>query len=236
VFAHIGLVALVAFFRPVTLPKRATKFVTAVEGAKRDVAPIYMPLYMPRPQQAVGLDDLTIPRTPAGPSLAPPQILPTEIPPDIQDANEGGTPDILSLPLVPISPALEHLMLTWNVPQPPPDPVIPVTKLEEPVEKHAEKPAVRVGGRVVPAEPILKEPPVYPEAARRARVQGVVLLNAVVSVEGKLTEIEVVSGHPLLARAAVDCVRKWRYRPGTLNEQTIAMPITVHVQFVLNLR
>jgi len=89
---------------------------------------------------------------------------------------------------------------------------------------------------VVPAEIILKESPVYPDSARRAGVQGAVVLNAVVTTQGVLRDIQVVSGHPLLVNAALDCVRKWRYRPGTLNEQPIDMPVNIRVQFVLNFR
>jgi protein TonB len=62
------------------------------------------------------------------------------------------------------------------------------------------------------------------------------VLNAVVSVQGVLKEIQIVSGHPLLVQAAVDCVRNWRYRPGTLNEQIIEMPITIRVDFALIFR
>ena len=104
------------------------------------------------------------------------------------------------------------------------------------VEEHVDTPPVRIGGRLVQAEPMFNDPPVYPEVARRARVEGPVVLNAVVTVQGALNEIEIVSGHPLLVQAALDAVRKWRYRPGTLNEQTIEMPITIRVNFVLKYR
>lgn len=91
-------------------------------------------------------------------------------------------------------------------PAPPPPPPPPVPSL------IPSKP-VRVGGEV--REPRVLEivPPVYPAMAARARISGWVVLEAVVTEEGIVDEIRVVSGHPLLVEAAVNAVKQWRYEP-----------------------
>jgi protein TonB len=166
-----------------------------------------------------------------------PDMIPTPIPTEIQGlaANEALDPG--RLPLAPVVPAIHTMeppILALNPPEPVPE--SEPLKNSPSVIEESEKPIVKVGGRVVPAQIISQLKPIYPENARRARVEGAVILNAIVSREGTLQEVRVVSGHPLLTEAALDCVRKWRYRPGTLNEQPIEMPITIRVVFVLNFK
>jgi periplasmic protein TonB len=69
--------------------------------------------------------------------------------------------------------------------------------------------------------------------ARQARVQGIVVLRAVISREGKIQGLEVLSGHPLLVQAAIDAVRQWRYRPYILNDQAIEVETQITVNFSL---
>src|SRR2546430_17142318 len=59
--------------------------------------------------------------------------------------------------------------------------------------------------------------PAYPPLAVQTRTQGQVVLRAVISREGNIENLQVVSGHPLLVRAAIEAVRQWRYRPYVLN-------------------
>jgi protein TonB len=73
--------------------------------------------------------------------------------------------------------------------------------------------------------------PVYPELARRAGVRGVVELDCVLDVAGRVTDVRVVRGHPLLDAAAVEAVREWRYRPTLLNGVPVAVQLTVLVRF-----
>jgi protein TonB len=78
--------------------------------------------------------------------------------------------------------------------------------------------------------------PIYPALARSARVQGVVEIEGVINEEGRIEQIKVVTGHPLLKDAAIDCVRKWKYEPGLLNGQIIEMPIKISVRFQLRMQ
>jgi periplasmic protein TonB len=80
---------------------------------------------------------------------------------------------------------------------------------------------------------IYQTDPVYPPLAKQARVQGSVVLEVVINKEGSVETTRVLSGHPLLAQAAVEAVRQWRYRPVTLNGETREVVTTVTVNFKL---
>lgn len=89
----------------------------------------------------------------------------------------------------------------------------------------------RVGGDVQKANLIHQVNPVYPALARQARVQGAVQLEAVISKEGTIESLRVISGHPLLTEAALDAVRQWRYRPTLLNGDPVEVITNVIVTF-----
>src|SRR5579871_3629251 len=77
--------------------------------------------------------------------------------------------------------------------------------------------AVKTGGQLQQAQLISRKSPVYPALAQRARVEGSVVLDATVGTDGRLRNIRVLEGHPLLQSAAVDAVKQWVYKPATLN-------------------
>ena len=76
--------------------------------------------------------------------------------------------------------------------------------------------------------------PAYPLLAVQTRTQGQVVLRAVISREGTIENLQVVSGHPLLVRAALEAVRQWRYRPYVLNGEPVEVETQVTVNFVLS--
>jgi protein TonB len=76
--------------------------------------------------------------------------------------------------------------------------------------------------------------PNYPPLARAARVQGAVELRAIISKTGTIENLVVVRGHPMLAAAALDAVRQWRYRPYLLNNEPIEVETDVTVNFLLS--
>jgi protein TonB len=80
---------------------------------------------------------------------------------------------------------------------------------------------------------IRKTQPIYPSIARSARVQGTVVLQAKISPFGKVTNLQVVSGPPMLRQAAIDAVKTWQYRPYTLNNQPTEVDTSVNVVFSL---
>lgn len=92
---------------------------------------------------------------------------------------------------------------------------------------------VRVGGLVVPPTKVRHVDPVYPEIARAVRVSASVVLDCLLDAEGRVTEIRIVSGHPLLDAAAKDAVARWRYTPTYLNDTAVPVLLTVTVRFTL---
>ena len=92
---------------------------------------------------------------------------------------------------------------------------------------------IRVGGRVKPPRGIFMPKPVYPDLARQARIQGDVVIDAVIDANGNVVQMRVISGHPLLIGAALDAVRQWRYQPTYLNDVAVPLAMTVTVSFTL---
>jgi protein TonB len=80
---------------------------------------------------------------------------------------------------------------------------------------------------------IYRVQPVYPPLARSARVQGAVVLRAIISKSGGIGNLQVVSGHPMLVKTALDAVSQWRYRPYILNDEPVEVETQITVNFVL---
>jgi TonB family protein len=78
---------------------------------------------------------------------------------------------------------------------------------------------------------IVHPEPVYPELARQARIQGIVILEVVIGTDGVPKNVSLVSGHPLLQKAAVDAVKEWRYRPQLVAGAPAEVVTTVMVPF-----
>jgi periplasmic protein TonB len=93
---------------------------------------------------------------------------------------------------------------------------------------------IRVGGNVQAARILNRVQPVYPPLARQTRIAGTVRLHAIISKDGTIQQLEVMSGHPLLQQAALDAVRQWRYQPTLLNGDPVEVDTTIDVIFSLN--
>ena len=92
---------------------------------------------------------------------------------------------------------------------------------------------VRVGGRVLEPKKLKAVPPVYPDAAVAGRLEGVVILECLISPQGRVTEVKVLRGVPLLEEAAVDAVRQWVYTPTLMDGVPVPVLMTVTVRFDL---
>lgn len=75
--------------------------------------------------------------------------------------------------------------------------------------------------------------PTYPPLARVARLQGQVVLQAVISKQGTIENLKVLAGHPMLVPAAIEAVRQWRYRPYILNNEPVEVETQITVNFSL---
>jgi len=73
----------------------------------------------------------------------------------------------------------------------------------------------------------------YPPLARTARIQGPVILAAVISKAGAIENLRLISGHPMLVPAAIQAVSQWRYKPYILNDEAIEVEAQITVNFVL---
>jgi len=104
------------------------------------------------------------------------------------------------------------------VPPPPPKPTAPQPRVSRMMEGNL----------------IYKPPPAYPPIARAGRIQGTVVLRAIISRAGAIENLQALSGHPLLIPAAIEAVKQWRYRPYVLNGEPVEVETRVTVNFILS--
>jgi protein TonB len=114
-----------------------------------------------------------------------------------------------------LSDSLSHVA---PLPAPPPTPSVPVFR----------------PSRLLEGSLIRRVTPTYPPLARTARIQGPVVLFAVISKAGTIDNLRVISGHPMLVSAAIEAVSQWRYRPYILNNEPIEVETQITVNFLLS--
>jgi protein TonB len=102
------------------------------------------------------------------------------------------------------------------------------------VPKVAAPQRVRVSQGVSTGLLIRRVNPTYPPLARQARIQGQVVLHAVISKDGSIEGLTLISGHPMLAPAAIDAVKQWKYKPYLLNGEPVEVDTEVQVNFTLS--
>ncbi len=93
---------------------------------------------------------------------------------------------------------------------------------------------LRVDGNMQRAKLIRHPTPVYPQEAKAARITGTVRLNAVIGKDGKIQDLMVASGHPLLVQAAMDAVKHWVYQPTLLDGRPVEIATQIDVTFSLS--
>ncbi len=209
-------VHVVALLAVVVIPLLASDSLPAVRGSRIDWTPVVLPSAPPPPPTPVA-------RAAAPPPVANPDGAPVEPP-------SGITRESMLAP----APALDagapqggdwvpgaDLPPGWNA-----------SAVSEPPPPNVSTP--------VPARSLLRPPvrvrdvaPVYPEAARLARIEGTVIIEAVIGVSGDVTDVRVLRSRPLLDQAALDAVRQWKYVPTLLNEVPVPVVMTVTVTFSL---
>jgi periplasmic protein TonB len=92
---------------------------------------------------------------------------------------------------------------------------------------------VRVSQGVTQGLLLRKIQPAYPPLARQARIQGSVLLQAEISKDGSIQNLRLISGHPMLAPAAIEAVKQWKYKPYILNGEPVEVETQITVNFTL---
>ena len=109
------------------------------------------------------------------------------------------------------------------LPPPPPPPVKAFTPKR-----------ITIGGNVQQAKLVRQPKPVYPPLAKQARISGVVHLAAVISKDGTIQDLKVISGHPLLIPSALEAVKQWVYQPTLLNGEPVEVSTQIDVNFTLS--
>ena len=94
--------------------------------------------------------------------------------------------------------------------------------------------AIRVGGQIPQPTKVKHVNPVYPPIAESARVQGVVIIEAIIGADGRVQDVRILRSIPLLDQAALDAVKQWEFTPTLLNGAPVPIIMTVTVQFTLN--
>lgn len=92
---------------------------------------------------------------------------------------------------------------------------------------------VRIGGNVQAAKLVHQEQPVYPPEAKAEGIQGKVILHAVIAKDGSVQDLHLDEGQCLLAKSAMEAVRKWRYGPTKLNGEPVEVDTTIQVIYTL---
>jgi protein TonB len=100
-------------------------------------------------------------------------------------------------------------------------------------DAHAQAPSAKVPAEVMERLLIRKIEPTYPDAARRANLQGVVVLDAVIAADGTVVNIHPRSGPDALISSAMDAARWWRFRPYRVRGEATAVETTLSVEFRL---
>lgn len=199
------------------------------------VAPVVKPPEPPeiKPMQTKAAPSRSTPRPWQPPVLTAPPTKPTTV---VVIHDDFGAPPETGFTGGPTSIAIEgpgFVLSSRDLPRPPeppkPTPVVQPTTPEP-------KPTipVKISGGVQAAKLISKVIPAYPAIARQVRAQGTVRLHAIIGRDGKVRDLQVVEGHPLLRQAAVEAVRQWVYSPTILGTDAVEVDTIIDVNFVLN--
>lgn len=209
----VGVMVIVPLVHTEALPKASLAFV-------------WMPSPPAAPPRAAASPRVPVQQV----SLAELEKAPTVIPSTITMIKEQPSPPSNSVPVGglpgvgpggPSDEVLNSIIGMGAVPPPPPK------------AKPQTIQRVLRGGDVEAARLIYGPRPDYPQLARIARVQGTVRLEALIATDGTIKGLKVISGHPLLIRAALEAVEQWRYQPTLLNNQPVEVETDIDVNFTL---
>lgn len=206
--AHAVIVAAL-----VAVPILAPAVLPQLRGSDLVYAEVYVPPPPPPPPAPRVVEPSAPPPDPsAAPVTAPDSILPE--PERLPDMTVPSTADV---GIVGVTGDIETV-ITAAPPAPPAPPQGPV----------------RPGGQVRTPAKVHDVAPVYPAIAQAARVEGLVVLEAIIDTDGRVRSVAVLKSVPLLDAAAQEAVRQWVYTPTLLNGVPVPVVMTVTVMFRLN--
>jgi periplasmic protein TonB len=216
----VGTISLSVLLHAVALAAVIVFHVTA-SSAPLPEAPSVPGVFVPPPRAATPPAPRVRTATPTKPVAS---IVPTVAPTTI--TKESETPPVAGPPSTSINVAqgpsgLPDLGPASNV------------RLSAPPQQAPKPTFVRVGGEIKTPTRLVYVPPSYPSIAQTARVEGEVVLEATIDETGAVKNVVVRQSIPLLDRAAIEAVSKWRYSPTLLNGEPVAVIMTVGVRFSL---
>lgn len=186
---------------------------------------VHLPDYMrvapmpPPPPPAVRLRSASAPASDHPMSQEAPVVAPNTIKPEAEPPGE--TLDVGLPPTTGVPPGFGSGIQVGPpvvvVPADPPRPSAPVRVADLPVTPR----------KIVDARPL------YPEIARAARVEGTIIMEAVLDTNGRVTQLRVLQSVPMLDQAALDAVRQWRYTPSLYGGHPVSVLMTITVRFTL---
>jgi protein TonB len=177
--------------------------------------------------------------------LAPPPV-PPPLPPEPQQMPPAPTIDVNAAPTVPPEHITDEPVVIARPTHVSPSGALAVGSAGLPGNGTQAAPAVTLSGAPPPARTVVRPggdiqapartvyvPPVYPEAARSARIEGEVIVEATIDEAGVVGDVRVLRSRPLLDRAAVEAVSQWRYTPTRLNGSAVSVLLVITVRFTL---
>jgi periplasmic protein TonB len=213
----VGLLLLIPLLRTVGAPT-VLKTVSTPISAGRPEPPSSL-----RPRAA---NNAAVPSNPTPARF----LAPGRIPPTIQQSTDASSFDS------PGSQYCTGVCTAMNLPPGMAAPGIPFSPGgERPIMPARPSPPAHVfqTSTMLEGSLIRKVQPVYPPLAKIARIQGPVVLFAVINRAGSIDNVRVLSGHPMLVAAAIDAVKQWQYRPYILNHEPIEVETQITVNFIL---
>jgi protein TonB len=144
---------------------------------------------------------------------------------------KAGPPIVVKQSLPTPAPVAASAEAALESPAAIPEMAVPTVKpgVSPPISDESSKPAAV--SQLSPGALIYKVNPQYPATARNARVQGSVVMRAVIGTDGSIQQLELIKGNPLLVNAAMDAAKKWRYRPTLLDGKPVEVETTITISF-----
>jgi protein TonB len=206
VIAHVLVLALV-----VVIPLFATDVLPVPHRVIEFVE--VMPVVVPPPPPILRAREQSQPKT------ASSSVAPTEEPQGVAPEPEPAIAEPFDVPpsLVDGIAFGDDSLVRDPVPPPPP----------------RDRDPVRVGGSITRPERVRYVPPIYPDVARAARIEGTVILEAVIGADGAVREVRVLRPAPFLEDAAIEAVKEWLFTPTRLNGEPVPVVMSVTVTFTL---
>lgn len=201
----LAVLAIYPFLHPATLPRQALAMLLTAPPVPP--APAHLPQTVPTHIQPVMIDD----------SLA----APIRIPQHVSMQPDPGPPSIaIDTGLGKTGPGTDSTLFSRLGTTPP-----------QVVKPALPKGPLHISSGVAAGQLLVPIQPVYPAIAKAARVEGTVVVQAVISTNGRIENLHVVSGPPMLQRAALEAIERAQYRPFMLNGEPVAVETTISVVF-----